>query len=151
MATAPAFSRALPTVLLVEDDDVLRRMLARTLRCEGFGVVEAENGEVALQTVRKLGDPLSLALTDITMPVMDGFEFARIFRSLYPSVPVLFMSGAIPRASHGIRLLEVGTHLLLKPFGPEVLLEAITIMLNVERAAVPSEATAAPAFPHSGG
>ena len=114
-------------------------------------MVEAENGEVALQAVRKLGDPLSLAMTDITMPVMDGFEFARIFRSLYPSVPVLFMSGAMPRASHGIPLLEVGTHLLLKPFGPEVLLEAVTIMLNVERAAAPSEATAAPAFPHSGG
>ena len=147
MASAPAFPRPQPTVVLVEDDDMLRRMLARTLRGERFGVVEAENGEVALQAVRTLGGPLSLALTDITMPVMDGFEFARIFRSLYPSVPVLFMSGAMPRASHGIPLLEVGTHLLLKPFGPEILLEAIAIMLNHERAAVPSQAIAAPAFP----
>jgi DNA-binding response OmpR family regulator len=132
MATTPTLSRARPTVLVVEDDDILRRMLARTLRGERFDVIEAENGEVALQAVRGLNGSLGLALTDITMPVMDGFEFARIFRSLYPSVPVLFMSGAMPRASHGIPLLEVGTHLLLKPFGPDVLLEAITIMLSGE-------------------
>ena len=135
MSTAPAFSTAQPTVLLVEDDDMLRRMLARTLRCERFAVIEAENGAVALQALRGLNGALGLALTDITMPVMDGFEFARILRSLYPSVPVLFMSGAMPRASHGIPLLEVGTHLLLKPFGTEVLLEAITIMLNDGHAA----------------
>jgi two-component system cell cycle sensor histidine kinase/response regulator CckA len=132
MASAAAFSRAQPTVLLVEDDDMLRRMLARTLRGEHFGVIEAENGEVALQAVRGLNGALGIALTDITMPVMDGFEFARIFRSLYPAIPVLFMSGAMPRSSRGIPLLEVGTHLLLKPFGPDVLLEAITIMLTDE-------------------
>ena len=132
MASAAAFSRPQPTVLLVEDDDMLRRMLARTLRGGHFGVIEAENGEVALQAVRGLNGALGLALTDITMPVMDGFEFARILRSLYPAIPVLFMSGAMPRSSHGIPLLEVGTHLLLKPFGPDVLLEAITIMLTDE-------------------
>ncbi len=49
MASAPELRRAQPTVLLVEDDEMLRRLLARTLRGEGFGVVEADNGEVALQ------------------------------------------------------------------------------------------------------
>jgi two-component system cell cycle sensor histidine kinase/response regulator CckA len=132
MSSAPEVARAQQTVLLVEDDESLRRMLARTLKGEHFGVVEAENGEVALQIAREFG-AVSLALTDITMPVMDGFQFARIFRSLYPTVPVLFMSGAMPRSSHPIPLLEVGTHLLLKPFGPDILLEAITAMLSHER------------------
>jgi DNA-binding response OmpR family regulator len=132
MASAPEVTRAQPTVLLVEDDEALRRLLARTLRCESFGVLEAENGQVALEVVRGFGGSLSLALTDITMPVMDGFEFAKLFRSLYPSVPVLFMSGAMPRSSHAIPVLEVGTHLLLKPFGPDVLLEAISALLDHE-------------------
>jgi len=123
-------------VLLVEDDEMLRRMLARTLRGEGFGVVEADNGEVALQVLGASGNPPSLALTDITMPVMDGFEFARRFHTLHPDVPLLFMSGAMPRTSQPIPLLEVGTHLLLKPFGPDVLLEAITAMLSHDRRSV---------------
>jgi two-component system cell cycle sensor histidine kinase/response regulator CckA len=133
MASAPELRSAQPTVLLVEDDEMLRRMLARTLRGEGFGVVEAENGEVALQALRAYGTAPSLALTDITMPVMDGFEFARRFRVLHPAIPLLFMSGAMPRASQPIPLLEVGTHLLLKPFGPDVLLEAVAATLSHER------------------
>lgn len=133
MASAPELRSAQPTVLLVEDDEMLRRLLARTLRGEGFGVVEAENGEQALQVLRARGHAPSLALTDITMPVMDGFEFARRFRALHPAVPLLFMSGAMPRSSQPIPLLEVGTHLLLKPFGPDVLLEAIAATLSHER------------------
>ncbi|HEY8196767.1 MAG TPA: response regulator [Gemmatimonadales bacterium] len=136
MASTPEVARAHPTVLLVEDDAALRRILARTLRGEGFGVLEAENGQVALQAARELGGSLSLALTDITMPVMDGFEFAKLFRSLYPSVPVLFMSGAMPRSSQAIPVLEVGTHLLLKPFGPDILIEAISALLEHEQRSV---------------
>jgi len=98
MASAPEFCSTQPTVLLVEDDEMVRRLLARTLRGEGFGVVEADNGENALQVLRAHARS-HLALTDITMPVMDGFEFARRFRALHPTVPLLFMSGAMPRPS----------------------------------------------------
>ncbi len=136
MASAPELRSNPRTVLLVEDDEVLRRMLARTLRGEGFAVAEAENGQVALQVLRGFGYAPTLALTAITMPVMDGFEFARRFHALHPAVPLLFMSGAMPRASQPIPLLEVGTHLLLKPFGPDVLLEAIAATLSHERRSV---------------
>lgn len=70
------------------------------------------------------------------MPVMDGFEFARCFRALHPAVPLLFMSGAVPRSSQPIPLIEVGTHLLLKPFGPDVLLEAVGATLSHERRSI---------------
>lgn len=136
MASAPELRSDQPTVLLVEDDEMLRRLLARTLRGEGFGVVEAENGEKALQGLRAHGHAPTLALTDITMPVMGGFEFARRFRALHPAVPLLFMSGAVPRSSQPIPLIEVGTHLLLKPFGPDVLLEAIAATLGHERRSI---------------
>jgi DNA-binding response OmpR family regulator len=123
-------------VLLVEDDEMLRRMLARTLDHEGFRVLEAGHGEAALLMVRSLSRPVDLVLTDIAMPVMDGFEFSRVFRALYPSIPVLFMSGALPRTSRGVPLLQVGTHLLLKPFGPDVLIEAVTATLTHEHPSV---------------
>lgn len=133
VASAPEAASPQPTVLLVEDDAALRRLLSRTLGCDGFGVLEAENGQEALQSLREFGGTVCLALTDITMPVMDGFEFAKRFRFLYPSVPVLFMSGAMPRSSQSIPVLDVGTHLLLKPFGPDVLLEAVGALLDHER------------------
>jgi CheY-like chemotaxis protein len=70
-----------------------------------------------------------MVLTDINMPVMDGLEFARAFRPRYPFTPILFMTGVLPEVSHGTSLREVGARLLLKPFGPEVLLEAVATTL----------------------
>ena len=133
MTTAPKSHEAGPTILLVEDDEMLRRGLSRTLTDQHFTVLEAENGDAALEIVRGLSSPPALVLTDILMPVMDGVEFARLFRSLYPSIPILFMSGSIPHRAPGISLRDVGAHLLLKPFGPDILLEAVTTMLTRER------------------
>jgi DNA-binding response OmpR family regulator len=116
--------------LLVEDDEMLRRLLARTLDDAGCRVLQAENGAVALKITRRLSRSVSLVLADINMPVMNGLEFAKLFRPLYPSVPILFMTGALPAASDSIPLREVAARLLLKPFGAEVLLEAVRSMLT---------------------
>ena len=133
MVSAPGAQRKQLAVLLVEDGEPLRQALARVLQLEGFRVLEAENGAVALQTLQSLGGSVDLILTDITMPVMDGIGLARALDSSYPNIPILFMSGDLPRASHGLHLLEVGGCLLLKPFGPEVLLDAIMTTLSHER------------------
>jgi two-component system, cell cycle sensor histidine kinase and response regulator CckA len=117
------------TVLVVEDDEMLRSMLVRTLVDQSYRVIAAEHGRAALQLLRS-GGGVGLVLTDINMPEMDGFEFARAFRGLHPSVPILFMTGALPEGSAGMSLREVGARLLLKPFGPEVLLEAVETMLS---------------------
>jgi DNA-binding response OmpR family regulator len=122
-------------VLVVEDDEPLRRALARALRLEGFTVVEAENGAVAFRMLQALSGSVDLILTDITMPIMDGIQLAEALRSAYPDIPILFMSGDLPRASQGVHLLEVGACLLLKPFGPDVLLDAVTTTLDHERSA----------------
>ena len=116
--------------MVVDDDDALRRMLTRTLEEDGYRVLEAEHGEAALGIVGGLVAPVGLVLTDIQMPVMNGFEFARAFRLSHPSIPILFMTGAMPQSSAGISLRDVGARLLLKPFGPEVLLEAVQSVLT---------------------
>jgi CheY-like chemotaxis protein len=121
------------TVLVVEDDEPLLTLLARTLEFEGFRVLKAENGEVALQILGGLSRPPDIVLTDLAMPRMDGLEFAKILSAQDPSIPIIFMSGAplfiaagrIPQATGGTPLLDARARLLLKPFSPGVLLEAI--------------------------
>jgi len=112
------------TVLLVDDEEFLRRLLSRILNEAGFGVVEAENGAVALETARRINGGLDLVVTDIHMPVMDGMEFARQFRPLHPAVPILFITGrdlpATPDESVPTR------DLLRKPFRSEAFLATVS-------------------------
>ena len=82
-----------PTILLVDDEEFLRRLLARVLGGAGFDVVQAENGAAALRAAVGLDGTLRLVVTDIHMPVMNGIEFAREFRPHHPAVPVLFITG----------------------------------------------------------
>ena len=87
-------------------------------------VVEAANGEQALEAARRLDGQLSVVITDIRMPVMDGLEFARSFRPLYPKVPILFITGHDGSASLS---LPGGAeqNLLLKPFDSDAFLDAV--------------------------
>jgi DNA-binding response OmpR family regulator len=111
------------TVLIVDDEAMLRHMLARTLAEAGFDVIEAENGDAALRAIRGCRDSLRLVVTDLSMPVMGGVEFAREFRPLYPRVPILFITGREADTRIGAGLSE--DELLLKPFGPDVFLETV--------------------------
>lgn len=110
---------------------MLRRLLSRILSDESFRVLEAENGDVALKLLGGLNRPPEVVVTDVAMPVMDGFRFARIVRSLYPAVPVLFMTGAL-LAVQGTPLPDIGARVLLKPFDADVLLEAVASILDHE-------------------
>ena len=112
------------TVLLVDDEALLRRLLSRILVEAGFGVVQAENGAVALETARKIDGGLGLVVTDIHMPVMDGIEFAREFRPLRPTVPILFITGRdLPPTPYSD---PPERELLRKPFQPEAFLAVVS-------------------------
>jgi CheY-like chemotaxis protein len=109
------------TILVIDDEDGVRAVIARALQSAGFAVLEAEHGEAALSVVRGFSGALALAIVDMNMPVMTGSEFAREFRPMRPSVPVLFITGREP--------VVPGTRLLLKPFGPDELLETVAQVL----------------------
>ena len=116
------------TILVVEDEETVRAVIARTLEGAGFAVLQAEHGEAALEVVRGFLGVLALAVVDMNMPVMTGSEFAREFRPMRPSVPVLFITGRQPMVS--------GARVLLKPFGPDELLETVAQVLGeAQRAA----------------
>jgi CheY-like chemotaxis protein len=116
------------TILLVDDEEFLRRMLARVLDEAGFAVIEAENGEAALRAADPMDASLRLVVTDIHMPVMNGIEFARRFRPLHPAVPLLFITGRDPGLTDDPASL--GGHLLRKPFRSEALLDTVARLLD---------------------
>ncbi len=81
------------TILLVEDEEVVREVAARILRSQGYTVLEATNGEEALRRCDEHRGPLHLLLTDVVMPQMGGQELARRVMALRPDVRVLYTSG----------------------------------------------------------
>jgi CheY-like chemotaxis protein len=85
------YRRDLP-VLVVDDDAVLRQLLRRMLEPEGYTVVEAENGRVALERLREISP--SVVLLDLMMPEMDGFEFAAEFRrhETWRTIPIVVIT-----------------------------------------------------------
>ena len=110
------------TVLVVDDEESLRRLVARALSGVGFGVLEAENGASALRLLAGTAGGVHLVISDIHMPVMDGLAFAQELRLRLPDVPLLFITG---RESPDL----VG-EVLRKPFGQEALLMAVTRLLG---------------------
>ena len=115
----------MPTLLVVDDDPFVLRMLERVLENSGFQVLTAGHGLAALEVLRS-GQALDLVVSDIEMPVMDGNTFAKEMASEYPEVPILFISG-----TQGSCPLCKGDRrsYLAKPFTHAALLEAVQRLL----------------------
>ncbi|PWC37976.1 histidine kinase [Azospirillum sp. TSO35-2] len=103
------------TILLVEDEDAVRVFSARALRNKGYQVLEAKNGEAALQQIETDGARIDLLITDVVMPQMDGPTLARHVRRLRPEMRVIFISGYAEDRLGEIDGVEVA-HFLPKPF-----------------------------------
>lgn len=110
------------TVLLVEDEAMVRAVAERALSRQGYTVLSAENGEVALELLETCQAP-DLLISDVVMPTMDGPTMARHARERYPQLPILFMSGyAEEQLRRSIDLENVS--FLPKPFSVQQLAEA---------------------------
>jgi CheY-like chemotaxis protein len=109
-------------VLVVDDDAMLRELLARVLVEEGFAVLTAEDGEQALAIASTLDGRLGLVVTDIRMPGMDGLELADHLACFKPPPPVLFISGFSADRN-------IPGPVLTKPFGPTAFIEQVGRML----------------------
>ncbi len=127
--TSPSDRPVSRTILVVDDEPMVRSVIARLLKQWDFTVIEADNGKSALQVARKHRDSLSMVVTDLAMPYMDGYEFAKAFRSICPNVPILFMTGKCPDALV-YRISNAGEHILFKPFDPDGLLDIVARLLE---------------------
>jgi CheY-like chemotaxis protein len=135
MAAGPAelLRQGSETILLVEDDDIVRDLASISLRMYGYTVLEAHNGDKALKIFREHEGPIQLLVTDVVMPGMSGRELAKKFESLCPAMKVLYISGYTDNAivHHGI--LDAGTAFLQKPFTPEALARKVREKLDDKR------------------
>jgi two-component system cell cycle sensor histidine kinase/response regulator CckA len=111
------------TILLVEDEDMVRAVAERALTRQGYQVMTAENGEAALELLARTGHAPDLLISDVVMPTMDGPTMVRHARQRYPDLPILFMSGyAEEQLRKSIDLDRVA--FLPKPFSVQELAEA---------------------------
>lgn len=121
-APAPAPARS-ATVLLVEDEPSLRRLVERVLSEAGYDVLVASDGQEALRVARNATSPIDLLVTDVVMPQMSGPALARSLKEKQQDLPVVFVSGYADH--HAEAGLDVDAHFLAKPFAPPDLLEIV--------------------------
>ncbi len=117
------------TILVVEDDAMVRKLAGQIVADRGYRVLMAETARDAVQTVRSCGGGIDLLLTDVIMPSMNGPEVYEKIKAVAPGAKVLYMSGypgdVITR--HGV--LEKNLQFIQKPFTKKALLEKIAILL----------------------
>lgn len=109
-------SRGGETILLVEDERVLRDQIADALRDLGYTVLEARNGYDALTVLERHNAPVHLVLSDVVMPEMNGAALVKQLREWYPNLRVLFITGYSEQAVASYGVVVPDTALLLKPF-----------------------------------
>ena len=118
------------TILLVEDDEVVRKLVSEVLDNEGYRLLEAANGVAALSICAQYEERIHLLLTDVIMPEMSGRDLADRLVPQHPEMKVLFMSGYTDDviADHGV--LDAGTAFIQKPFAPDVLSRKVRDVLD---------------------
>jgi len=117
-------------VLLVEDDEIVRKLTRMILEDFGYRVLSAESGIHASQLNRSFGGEIHLLLSDIMMPGGNGVEWARRLRRDRPGMEVLFVSGYSREALRREGVPDPGVRFLHKPFPPEVLARMIRDVLD---------------------
>jgi two-component system, cell cycle sensor histidine kinase and response regulator CckA len=118
------------TILLAEDEDGLRSLARLALQAHGFKVLEARNGQEALDLCENHHEPIHLVVTDVVMPKISGRQLAERLLALRPSLKVLYLSGYTDDAVFRHGVLESGMPFLQKPFTPKTLARKVREVLD---------------------
>jgi len=136
--TSPAqHLEGVETILLVEDEARVRKLIVDVLTSRGYHVLEATRGEEALRLCRRHQSEIDLSVVDVVMPEMSGPDLVRQLTSLKPNMRVLYISGYTDEAiiHHGI--LSSGAAFLQKPFLPDVLVRKVREVLDTRTSSAP--------------
>jgi CheY-like chemotaxis protein len=119
-----------PTVLLVDDDPVILRLLEVNFRLDGFETMSATRGEEALEQAAEA--PPDAVVLDVMMPGMDGYEVCRRLRDLpgLADVPVVFLTARAEDADRGAGGATGDVQHVTKPFDPSILIEAVRARIS---------------------
>jgi CheY-like chemotaxis protein len=118
------------TILLVEDDEIMRSLTRKLLQEHGYTVFEADDGKSALEWVRSHAGPIDLLLTDVVMRRMSGPELVERLSKSRPTLKVVYMSGYTGELMANRQVLKPGVTLLEKPFSRTALLNTIHATLG---------------------
>lgn len=113
-------------ILVVDDDEALRSLLASLLRSRGYEVLEASDGSEGLESARRRLREILLVLSDVCMPGMTGIDLARQLTEVQPAIRVVLMSGT----ETGALAMKRGWTFLQKPFSPCALLQTVRQVLS---------------------
>jgi len=117
------------TILVVDDEEAIRRMMQRMLGASGYTVLHASSAVEALSVCEEKSTALRLVVTDVAMPGMSGFDLAERISERWPTIRILFMSGCANDLSVRRQLYE--RPLLPKPFTREELAQKIREVLTL--------------------
>jgi len=118
------------TILVVEDDVGIRKIISRQLSQAGYTVIEAENGGDALEQAGKHQGIIDLLFTDLIMPIMGGKELAEKIKDFYPDIPVLFGSGYTDEKLPEEVILLAESHFINKPYNVKDVMARIRSLLD---------------------
>jgi two-component system cell cycle sensor histidine kinase/response regulator CckA len=138
-SSAPVYSHGSETILVVEDDESVRKLVRGILQRNGYTVIEARDGVEAMRITENRTLPIQLVMTDIVMPHMTGPELVGRLSATRPDVRVLYMSGYTDRAVVQQYTELPGMPHLQKPFTPEALLAKVREVLDKADPQVGSE------------
>jgi CheY-like chemotaxis protein len=128
--TAKTSLRGSETVLLVEDEESVRQLVRETLAARGYNVLEADDGQKALEIASSHADTIHMLVTDVVMPGMSGRELANLLVQTRPQIKVLYLSGYTEDAIIHQGALDSGTAFLQKPFTLQMLSRKVRDVLN---------------------
>jgi CheY-like chemotaxis protein len=118
------------TILLVEDEEAVRRLVRRTLEKQGYRVLVAASGVEAVRLAERHSGPIHLLVTDVVMPHMSGRETAERLKAMRPGMHVLYVSGYTETTIVRGGTLDTGETFLQKPFTPRALMRQIRDLLD---------------------
>jgi two-component system cell cycle sensor histidine kinase/response regulator CckA len=117
--------QSIPSILVVDDQAMVRRMAHRLLSEWGFRVFEAESGEEAMEVLRTAKSGIQLIIVDVVMPLVDGIQVTRRIQELWPNQRILYMSAHPAEVLAQYGLAELSVPFLAKPFTRDELLAKV--------------------------
>jgi len=125
------FPRGTETILVVEDDEIVRDLISRVLAELGYTILSASNGRHAMEVMRSNGTPhVDLVIADAVMPIADGSQLFAELQQHDPALRVLFMSGYADDTDTVVKILKTGMPFIEKPFSPLLLAKKVRNILD---------------------
>ena len=124
------YGRGTETILLVEDEEQLRKVVIELLKQIGYNVLSAANGKEAIGVAEAYSEDIHLLITDVLMPGIDGAELAKLLCGVRPGLKVIYISGYTDTCLAPEGVLPPGTVLVNKPFSVRALSAKIRELLD---------------------